>query len=38
MIGFAAPLVVAVRKSDRVKGSLCFTHSPRIYYGFQPHK
>ena len=36
VLGFAAPYVVVVRKSDRQKGSLCFTHSPRLYYGFRP--
>lgn len=36
VLGFAAPLVVARRKSDGKKGSLYFTHgySPRLYYGF----
>jgi hypothetical protein len=38
VIGFAAPLVVVVRKSDGQKGSLYFQHSPRFYYGFEPHK
>jgi hypothetical protein len=38
VIGFAAPLVVASRKSDGQKGSLYFQHSPRFYYGFEPHK
>ena len=33
---FAAPFVVAVRKSDGVKGSLMFQHSPRFYWCFQP--
>jgi hypothetical protein len=37
VIGFAAPLVVVRRKKDGVKGSLFFQHSPRFYYGFQPH-
>ena len=32
---FMAPFVVVKRKSDGVKGSLMFRHSPRIYYGFQ---
>jgi hypothetical protein len=36
VIGFAAPFVVVVRRSDRVKGSLQFQHSPRFYYAFQP--
>jgi hypothetical protein len=34
VIGFFAPLVVVVRKSDNVKGSLEFQHSPRIYFNF----
>jgi hypothetical protein len=35
-IGFAAPFVVVVRKSDGVKGMLEFTHRPRVYFDFQP--
>jgi hypothetical protein len=38
VIGFAAPLVVVKRKSDGVKGSLYFQHSPRFYFGFEPHR
>jgi hypothetical protein len=34
VIGFAAPFVVVKRKSDGVKGSLEFTHSPRVYFNF----
>jgi hypothetical protein len=34
VIGFAAPFVVVIRKSDRAKGSLQFQHHPRLYYGF----
>ena len=34
--GFAAPFVVVIRKTDGVKGSLQFQHSPRFYYAFQP--
>jgi hypothetical protein len=34
VIGFMAPLVVVVRKSDNQKGSLEFQHAPRFYYGF----
>jgi hypothetical protein len=33
--GFMAPFVVVKRKSDGQKGSLEFTHSPRIYFNFQ---
>jgi hypothetical protein len=36
ILGFAAPFVVVRRRSDRQKGSLEFTHSPRIYFNFQP--
>ena len=32
--GFMAPFVVAKRKSDGVRGSLEFQHSPRFYYSF----
>jgi hypothetical protein len=35
-IGFAAPFVVVIRKSDGIKGSLQFQHSPRLYYAFEP--
>jgi len=34
--GFGAPCVVVVRKSDNVRGSLFFQHSPRFYYDFNP--
>ena len=36
VLGFAAPLVVVRRRSDRVRGSLMFQHYPRFYYSFQP--
>lgn len=36
VLGFMAPFVVVARKSDGVKGSLKFQHSPRLYYGFEP--
>jgi hypothetical protein len=35
IIGFMAPFVVARRKSDNVKGTLTFCHSPRFYFDFQ---
>lgn len=38
VIGFLAPVVVVRRHSDGVKGSLEFQHSPRFYFGFQPHE
>lgn len=34
VIGFLAPFVVVTRKADGVKGSLRFTHRPRLYFGF----
>jgi hypothetical protein len=33
--GFMAPFVVVRRKADGKKGSLEFTHQPRLYYNFQ---
>lgn len=36
VIGFAAPFVIVRRKSDGQKGTLEFTHSPRVYFDFQP--
>jgi hypothetical protein len=36
VVGFSAPFVVVVRKSDGVKGSLEFTHTPRMYFNFVP--
>jgi hypothetical protein len=36
VLGFMAPFVAVVRKSDKVKGSLMFTHSPRYYFNFEP--
>lgn len=38
VLGFMAPLVVVRRRSDRVKGSLEFQHSPRYYFDFSPHR
>ena len=37
-LGFMAPLIVVRRRSDGVKGSLTFQHSPRFYFDFEPHK
>lgn len=34
VLGFMAPFVVVERKSDGVKGSLMFSHSPRFYFSF----
>jgi hypothetical protein len=36
VVGFMAPFVVVIRKSDGVKGSMEFRHSPRVYFNFQP--
>jgi hypothetical protein len=36
VIGFAAPFVVVERKADGARGSLEFTHNPRVYFGFIP--
>ena len=33
-VGFAAPFVVVIRRSDGVKGTLEFTASPRVYFGW----
>jgi hypothetical protein len=38
VIGFLAPLVVVRRRSDGLKGSLEFQHSPRPYWGFVEDK
>lgn len=36
VLGFAAPYVIVRRRSDNVRGSLMFQHSPRFYFSFQP--
>lgn len=33
--GFMAPFVVARRRTDNVKGTLMFCHSPRFYFDFR---
>jgi hypothetical protein len=35
-LGFMAPFIVVSRKSDGVRGSLEFRHSPRYYFNFEP--
>lgn len=35
VVGFAAPFVVAIRKSDGKKGSLQFRHHPRVYFAWK---
>ena len=37
VLGFGAPVVVVRRKVDGQKGSLFFQHSPRYFWGFEPH-
>ena len=32
---FAAPYVIVTRKSDNVRGTLEFGHSPRVYFNFK---
>ena len=36
--GFLAPYVVVRRKSDGVRGTLTFQHSPRFYFDFAADK
>lgn len=36
VLGFAAPFVVVRRRSDGQKGSLEFTHAPRVYFAWTP--
>ncbi|MBA2312746.1 MAG: hypothetical protein H0V97_08105 [Actinobacteria bacterium] len=35
VVGFQAPFVVVLRRSDGVRGSLEFTHNPRVYFGWR---
>jgi hypothetical protein len=37
VLGFMAPVVVVRRRSDGVKGSLFFQHSPRFSMGSDPN-
>jgi len=34
VIGFMAPYIGVLRKSDGAKGSLQFQHNPRLYFNF----
>lgn len=34
--GYAAPFAVVRRRSDGQLGTLEFTHSPRVYFGWRP--
>ena len=36
VMGFAAPFVIVVRKADKQRGLLMFTHWPRWYFDFHP--
>ena len=36
VIGFDAPFCVVRRKSDGIKGSMEFQHTPRFYFDFMP--
>lgn len=36
VLGFAAPYVVVRHRETNVKGSLTFTHMPRVYFDFVP--
>ena len=36
VLGFAAPFVMVRRRADGVRGSLEFTHAPRVYFGWDP--
>lgn len=38
VIGFMAPFVVARKRGTNIKGSLEFTHSPRLYFNWKPDK
>ncbi len=35
VVGFQAPFVVVRRRSDGARGSLEFTHNPRVYFGWR---
>ena len=35
VLSFMAPFVVAIRRSNGQKGTLCFRHSPRLYFDFR---
>lgn len=38
VLGYAAPFVVVRRKADGQVGTLEFTHSPRIHFGWRADK
>ena len=35
VVAFMAPYVTVKRKTDGVRGTMLFQHSPRLYYAFQ---
>ena len=35
-LGFMAPFIIVRRKDTDERGSLMFTHSPRLYFSWQP--
>jgi hypothetical protein len=35
VLGFMAPFVIVERKSEKLKGTLLFQHSPRFYFTFR---
>ena len=37
VLGFLAPYVTVIRRSDGQKGSLELQHDPRFYFNFRPH-
>ena len=36
VLGFCAPFCVVSRKTDGVRGSVLFQHSPRFFHSFKP--
>lgn len=37
VLGFSAPFVAVIRKSDGAKGTLQFTHNPRWYFDWRAY-
>jgi hypothetical protein len=35
VIGYQAPFVVVRRRADGMRGTLEFTHRPRVYFGWE---
>lgn len=36
VLSFLSPFCIVSRKSDGVRGSVLFQHSPRLYHSFKP--